>query len=106
VSDVTPPDFERFFSLLNPEFFEKADPEDDPDGWEHLSVMVKRWQEYVEQGVFKLSVPDESLLGENTRGKADFWTSPYPYWDMKNLAPQLYEHLRSSDLVIFKGDLK
>ncbi|EKM77045.1 hypothetical protein AGABI1DRAFT_108419 [Agaricus bisporus var. burnettii JB137-S8] len=105
VSDVTPLDFKRFFSLLKPEFFEKANFEDDADGWEQLSVMVKRWEAYVEQGVFKLSVPDESPLGENTQGKADFWTSPYPYWDMKNLAPPLYEHLRSSDLVIFKGDL-
>ncbi|KAF7784879.1 hypothetical protein Agabi119p4_1044 [Agaricus bisporus var. burnettii] len=105
ISDATPFDFKRFYSLLNQEFFESVDIGDSPDCWEHLSVMVERWKGYVEKGVFKLSVPDGSPLGGDTRGRADFWTSPYPYWDMKNLAPPLYENLRSSDLVIFKGDL-
>ncbi|EKM77037.1 hypothetical protein AGABI1DRAFT_21393, partial [Agaricus bisporus var. burnettii JB137-S8] len=106
LSDATPFDFKRLYSLLNQEFFESVDIGDSPDCWEHLSVMFERWEGYVEKGVFKLSVPDGSPLGGDTRGRADFWTSPYPYWDMKNLAPPLYENLRSSDLVIFKGDLK
>ncbi|XP_006461491.1 hypothetical protein AGABI2DRAFT_205296 [Agaricus bisporus var. bisporus H97] len=106
ISDATPLDFKRLYSLLNQEFFESVDIGDSPDCWEHLSVMVERWEGYVEKGVFGLSVPDGSPLGGDTRGRADFWTSPYPYWDMKNLAHPLYEHLRSSDLVIFKGDLK
>ena len=37
---------------------------------------------------------------------ANFWTSPYPYWNMKELAPELYAHMQESSLVIFKGDLK
>lgn len=35
----------------------------------------------------------------------DFWTLPYDYSQMPNVAPQLYKNLSQSDLVIFKGDL-
>lgn len=34
--------------------------------------------------------------------QANFWTSPFPYWNMKELAPELHAHLRESNLVIFK----
>ncbi|UMM30206.1 hypothetical protein L5515_012184 [Caenorhabditis briggsae] len=38
--------------------------------------------------------------------KADlFWISPHPYCDMQEKAPELYEELTTSSLVIFKGDL-
>lgn len=31
-----------------------------------------------------------------------FWTEPWPYWNMKERANQLWSWLRDSDLVIFK----
>lgn len=37
--------------------------------------------------------------------QANFWTLPFPYWNMKELAPELYDHLRGSNLVIFKVNI-
>ena len=34
--------------------------------------------------------------------QANFWTSPYPYWNMEKLAPELFADLSQSSLVIFK----
>ncbi|KAM4747298.1 damage-control phosphatase ARMT1 [Rhinophrynus dorsalis] len=34
-----------------------------------------------------------------------FWTLPYEFWSMAEIAPDLYLELQKSDLVIFKGDL-
>lgn len=34
-----------------------------------------------------------------------FWTSPYPFWHMKNVNKKLYDQLSEADLLIFKGDL-
>lgn len=64
--------------------------------------MVHRWQGYVEKGVFALSVPLETRLGEQRGGKYEFWTAHWPYWDMKEKAKTLWETLKASGLVIFK----
>ena len=34
-----------------------------------------------------------------------YWTSPYPFFEMTRLAPDLYEELSKSNVVIFCGDL-
>lgn len=103
VSDVTPPDFKQVFeSLLDPGFFGSIAGDTGSESWQHLTTMVHRWKGYVDKGVFALSVSHELRLGEDTNGMADFWTLPYPYWDMKDLTPALFQHLSSSDLVIFK----
>jgi uncharacterized protein with ATP-grasp and redox domains len=34
-----------------------------------------------------------------------FWTLPYSYWWLPTTAPELYAELKSSELVVFKGDL-
>ena len=34
-----------------------------------------------------------------------FWTTSHNYWSLPTRAPRLYEDLRDSELVIFKGDL-
>ncbi|KAF8721942.1 hypothetical protein AX14_010059 [Amanita brunnescens Koide BX004] len=108
-SDVTPPDFAATFASLKdaPSFFEinmaSAVPSVD-----HLNTMVSRWQKYLDEGVFSLSVPLDASLGDATTAHgqdAAFWTSPYPYWDMEKHAPSLYTNLKSSGFVIFKGDL-
>lgn len=114
VSDVLPPDFTETFSLLaDPATFASPSPSPAPDAspaeilqesYEHLASMVKRWQTYVDEGVFKLSVPlDTPLGGGGEKGrKAEFWTTPYPYWEMETLDGQLVEELKKSGLVIFK----
>ncbi|KAI0316951.1 DUF89 domain-containing protein [Amylostereum chailletii] len=104
VSDVTPPDFASTpAALLSPTFFPSTSSTPSP-GQAHLHAMVTRWQGYLANGQFALSVPLDSPLG--TGGSTfEFWTSPWPYWDMKIHAPALWEHLAQSGLVIFKGDL-
>ncbi|KAG6828033.1 hypothetical protein H0H92_009570 [Tricholoma furcatifolium] len=101
VSDVTPPDFKQAItSLLDSSFFTASGNSAD----EHLTGLVTRWKKYLEQGIFKLSVPVDTPLGGNAPA-AEFWTSPWPYWNMDQHAPELFETLKKSDLVIFKGDL-
>ncbi|KAI5120017.1 hypothetical protein M0805_008478 [Coniferiporia weirii] len=103
VSDVTPPDFSALFgSLLSLSFFLSAAPS--ADARTHLTHMVNRWQAHVASGAFALSVPVETRLGEPNE-MYDFWTSPYPYWEMRAKAPKLYESMKRSELVVFKGDL-
>lgn len=52
-------------------------------------------------GIFELSVPEETPLGAKNP-VADFWTEPWPYWDMKERAGPLFDILSGSGLVIFK----
>lgn len=99
VSDVTPPDFSAVIpSLLSPSFFP---PDANPAAKEHLETLVTRWQKYIDDGIFALSVPPSTVLGSSDV-KADFWTSPWPYWDMKERAKDVWEMLVDSGLVIFK----
>ncbi|KAI0759122.1 DUF89 domain-containing protein [Fomes fomentarius] len=112
VSDVTPSDFKSTTaSLLSPSFFpQESTSEGTPaesstaESRVHLHAMVKRWESYIQSGVFCLSVPIDYPLGASDV-KANFWTSPYPYWNLKDLAPELFANLAQSSLVIFKGDL-
>ncbi|KAF9648118.1 DUF89 domain-containing protein [Thelephora ganbajun] len=106
VSDVTPPDFSSAFpSLLDPSFFGSAPSE---EAKEHLEIMATRWSNYITDGTFSLSVPkDTPLGGKDGKGRlAVFWTTPYPYWDMQERDQELWNDLRDSSLVVFKGDLK
>ncbi|KHJ80123.1 hypothetical protein OESDEN_20210 [Oesophagostomum dentatum] len=34
-----------------------------------------------------------------------FWTHPYPYSEMKTVAPDLYSELSEASIIIFKGDM-
>lgn len=103
VSDVTPPDFKDIIPLLlNPATF--PNPHTDLDNnsrSSHLNELASRWQKYVQTGVFSLSVPQETTLGSDSP-VGNFWTTPYPYWDMKLRAPDVFAHLKESSLVIFK----
>jgi len=127
VSDVTPPDFKSTISsLLSPTFFPEGvaehqtsalaapslqqspstipTPSELPESRNHLTEMVTRWAAYLESGVFELAVPLDTPLGASDV-KANFWTSPWPYWNMKEQGPEVYDSLKDSGLVIFKGDL-
>ncbi|KAH7882162.1 hypothetical protein F5I97DRAFT_1931883 [Phlebopus sp. FC_14] len=103
VSDVTPTDFGKTIdSLLSPTFF-PATSNGSPESADHLKQMVSRWKVYIEDGTFALST---NLNMDTTDPKmAEFWNGPWPYWNMKEIAPIIWEWLSKSDLVIFKGDL-
>lgn len=34
--------------------------------------------------------------------QANFWTSPYPYWNIEELGPEVYNGLKDSGLVVLK----
>jgi len=100
VSDVTTVDFSStVHSLLDPSFFHCPSP--DPSAKAHLSALVSRLQTHIAQGRFALSVNPRTPLGARDE-RADFWTEPWPYWDMKVRARSLWECLRESGLVVFK----
>lgn len=111
VSDVTPPDFKYTVpSLLSESFFTQAESITPDSARDHvaLQTMVNRWQSYLESGAFSLSVPPETPLGGNAQvnEQIQFWTGPWPYWELQVKAPALFEHLKSSQLVIFKVDVR
>ena len=70
--------------------------------------MVTRWSNYIADGTFRLSVPEDTPLGgKGGKGRlAEFWTTSYPYWDMKERDQELWDDLRNSSLVIFKVRIK
>ena len=99
-------------------------------GSEALKELARRFQERIQSGQFELSVGhdtplgmlsalkrgasiyDESKrnanysLGATSDAQFEFWTEPYAYHHMEEIAPKLWEYLHGSTLVIFKGDLK
>ncbi|ETW85861.1 hypothetical protein HETIRDRAFT_309837 [Heterobasidion irregulare TC 32-1] len=114
VSDVTPPDFAATLTaLLSPTFFPPPPASSTPPSTDaspspspspssaHLHALVARWTAYFASGVFALSVPRDAPLGARS-ALAEFWTSPWPYWDMRAHAPALWGELRGSGLVVFK----
>lgn len=100
VSDVTPPDFTELFTALEKPGFFLAEAPSDPARTQ-LAVLVQRWKGYVEDGTFALSVPKDTPLGKSDP-MFDFWTEAHPYWYMQERAPDLFENLQGSDLVILK----
>lgn len=105
VSDVTPHDFVQTFAFLSDGPFAHLESTDLASP-AHLKHMVSRWQKYLEQGIFSLSVPVDTPLGGSTDSTmAEFWSTPHPYWNMRDLDSGLHEELVGSGLVIFKGDL-
>lgn len=90
VSDVMPGDVPIIFECcLDRNFFGKQHTEEE---YQALETMVKRWQKYVQDG--KLVIQSHK-----------FWCYGLSYWYLKSTAPDLYEDLSKSDLIIFKGDL-
>ncbi|KIK09488.1 hypothetical protein K443DRAFT_82818 [Laccaria amethystina LaAM-08-1] len=103
VSDVTPPDFVQAFAFLLDGPFAHLESTDLTSPT-HLKHMVSRWQKYLDQGIFSLSVPLDTPLGGSTDSTmAEFWSTPHPYWNMRDLDSQLHEELTRSGLVIFKA---
>jgi hypothetical protein len=102
VSDVLPADFAALLgALANPQGFYSA-PDDPHTGKipqplsaneeENLHLLFRHWSELHAEG--------QLILRPNI-----FWTSADSYWQLPTAEPRLYEELKESELVIFKGDL-
>ncbi|WVQ83850.1 hypothetical protein IAT38_005994 [Cryptococcus sp. DSM 104549] len=106
VSDVLPYDFTwAIESLLDTTFFTKhASTPLTSEDTSALTALATRWKSHVAEGRFKLSVPLDTKIGQETP-LGGFWTTQYAYQDLPEAAPELLKELQKSDLVIFKGDL-
>ncbi|KAH8283607.1 hypothetical protein KR018_009126 [Drosophila ironensis] len=58
-----------------------------------ISLMGKKFLRFLEEGLFELAPTSH------------FWTSPYPFYRMIEIDPELYGLLRQSKLVVLKGEL-
>lgn len=105
VSDVLPADFAALLNALaDPQRFYSAVADDDQDvrrpnitplsenEVSHLTCLFQNLSTFHQEG--------QLILRPNL-----FWTSEASYWNLPDLAPKLYDELRESELVIFKGDL-
>lgn len=109
VSDVTPPDFAALLNALaDPRAFYTAPTDDDKDvdrgslqplgeiETEDIAFLFEHWS----------GLHAEGKLALRPNG---FWTGPGSYWRLAHGQEEkekaLWEDLRSSGLVIFKGDL-
>ncbi|CAO3585418.1 unnamed protein product [Absidia cylindrospora] len=90
VSDVMPKDVPILFDCcLDRDFFPNHPSSSQLDA---LATMVNRWQSYVSSG--------QLVIQSNT-----FWCSGLAYRMLPTEAPDLFADMKTSDLVIFKGDL-
>jgi hypothetical protein len=102
VSDVLPKDLtDLILALSEPESFFTGD---DRNGYSSskfslprkekgdLLFLSEQWKGFIRSG--QLSMREDQL-----------WTTAGSYWRLPQIAPDLFEELRESDLVLFKGDL-
>lgn len=104
VSDVLPSDFAELLNVLaNPkQFYEtpsEAEKRDDktPQALsqkeqEDLSFLFQNWSQLYAEG--------QVVLRPNR-----FWTQAGSFWRLPHMEKELHDDLKTSDLVIFKGDL-
>lgn len=104
VSDVLPSDFSELLNALaNPKHFYETPSEDEklqdkvPAALsekenDDLSFLFQNWSQLYAEG--------QVILRPNR-----FWTNPGSFWRLPYQGKELYEDLKSSDVVIFKGDL-
>lgn len=83
VSDVTVHDFKKLQALMG----SMSQSDDCP-----LKIIVRQWCHYHSLGLW-------IQYGHK------FWTLPHDFSEMPRVAPDLYEQLQGSSLIIFKGDL-
>ena len=100
VSDAIPTDFSRLLSILaRPQEFFQSNTAEGETQWpftkaelDQLSLLFEQWSMLHSNG--------QLIVRPNA-----FWTTSYSYWDLPVQAPTLFEDLKGSELVIFKGDL-
>lgn len=106
VSDVIPKDFSDLLNALaDPQAFFMTPLEDEDEKYagktlqplseqelDRLSFLFTQWNRFHAEG---------RLVIRHNR----FWTEGGSYWRLPRTEPNLFEDLRNSELVIFKGDL-
>lgn len=104
VSDVLPSDFATLLgAIASPRHFYETPTEDDkllgitPDhlseaSVDELSFLFQEWSRFHAEG--------RLILRPNR-----FWTHPGSYWRLPYVEQDLFDDLKTSELVIFKGDL-
>lgn len=104
VSDVVPKDFADLLTVLvnAKDFYESPSEEDEAKGVtpaklsaqeaEDLQQLFGNWSQLYAEGKIVLR-PNQ------------FWTEGGSYWRLPSTAKDLFEDLKTSELVIFKGDL-
>lgn len=104
VSDVLPADFAALLSALaDPQTFFSALSDDDKHAGKTpvpLSESESANLQFLFQNWSGMHAEGQLMLRPN-----DFWTASGSYWRLPKTEPQLYEDLKESELVIFKGDL-
>ncbi|KAH9818923.1 hypothetical protein DFH28DRAFT_887612 [Melampsora americana] len=83
VSDVMDKDIEVLLKALI-----------DYNDLEVLKPLVERWKDHFETKKWEI---DHKF--------ASVWTNPFPFWDLPNQSQEIWKDLKTSNLVIFKGDL-
>lgn len=104
ISDVTPNDILILLNALaDPQAFYQTPSEDDKYAgrtheplsekeMDELAFLFERWSKLHQEG--KIVIRPNS-----------FWTQAHSYWRLPTIEPSLFEDLKESELVIFKGDL-
>lgn len=100
VSDVTPKDFSDLLNcMVDPQaFYTAADdsgktfPPLSEKEVSNVQFLFEQWSQFHQDG--KLILRPHA-----------FWTTQGGFWRMPSVAPELFEDLKESELVLFKGDL-
>lgn len=104
VSDVLPADFIALLSALAaPQNFYGSHSDEDKNAGKEavpLSETEDSNLQFLFQNWSQMHAEGQLMLRPN-----DFWTAAGSYWRLPKAEPQLYEDLKESELVIFKGDL-
>lgn len=104
VSDVTPADFAALLNVLaDPQHFYSTPSDEGHDAGRPITPLSENevsHLSYLFQNLSTLHQEGQLILRPSL-----FWTSGASFWNLPDLAPGLYDELRESELVIFKGDL-
>lgn len=104
VSDVLPADFGALLNALaDPQRFYSTPSDEDQAAGRSITPLSENEVSnlfYLFQNLSRFHQEGQLILRPNL-----FWTSAGSYWNLPDMAPDLYEELYKSELVIFKGDL-
>ena len=104
VSDVVPKDFGELLNVLvnAKSFYETPSEDDQAKGKTPIPLSEKEGDDLKQlfESWSSLYAEGKIIMRPNV-----FWTEGGSYWRMPQTAPSLFEDLKESELVIFKGDL-